>query len=851
MKLLNKASMRHLKQHRFQSILSLLGVALGVAVVLSIDLAIQSARIGFQVSAEAVAGLATHAIQSDRGAIDEELFTRLKLDLDVSEAAPVVEGSVTSTSLPGRTLRILGLDPFSEEPFRPYTSGTSSNLDVGRLMTTKGGVILTEQLAAEGGLTAGDSIFVSSYGTKWTLPIVGLFESDDRLTRSGLSDVLVMDISGAQEIFDMIGYLTRIDLRIPDADPSSEQLVGKIADNLPNGVRLENVGTRSDTMAGMIQAFDVNLTALSLLAVLFGMFLIYNSMTFSIVSRRASFGRLRALGVTRDEILRSVLKEAFWIGASGTVVGLALGIFLAQGLIGLITQTINDLYFALSVRDISIEPVSLAKSLALGIVATVISALPPALEAAGSTPRAASIRSVLESKTKRMVPMLAWSGVALCLLGWLILFLPTRSLGVSFISLFAIITGMAAITPLGTVALVELVKPTLATCFGTLGSMAVRGIRTTLSRTAPAIAALVISVSVTVGLGIMIDSFRGTLINWLDGTLQADIYVSLPGPQASRASGTLSASLIQDFITTDNVVGYSTYRAVDVIRDGDTYRLVALGLDRRGEDAFDFQSGDPDAIMRDFQAGRGAIVSEPYAYQRQLAVGDSISLTGEKSSKSLPILGIFYDYGSEQGTIMVSRGLYDTAYDDVGVTSLGLFLDENTQPEEVVSNLLTKVPVGREVTVRSNASLRSASLEVFDRTFTVTGVLRLLAFIVAFVGVLSALTALQMERTHELGLLRASGLTSAQLKRLVIGQSGLMGLIAGVLAIPVGILLSVVMIQVINKRSFGWSIQMQIDPEVIIQGIVLALFAALLAGIYPALRMANTSPSVALRGTSE
>ena len=843
--------MRHLKQHRFQSILSLLGVALGVAVVLSIDLAIQSARIGFQVSAEAVAGLATHAIQSDRGAIDEELFTRLKLDLDVSEAAPVVEGSVTSTSLPGRTLRILGLDPFSEEPFRPYTSGTSSNLDVGRLMTTKGGVILTEQLAAEGGLTAGDSILVSSYGTKWTLPIVGLFESDDRLTRSGLSDVLVMDISGAQEIFDMIGYLTRIDLRIPDADRSSEQLVVKIADNLPNGLRLENVGTRSDTMAGMIQAFDVNLTALSLLAVLFGMFLIYNSMTFSIVSRRASFGRLRALGVTRDEILRSVLKEAFWIGTSGTVIGLVLGIFLAQGLIGLITQTINDLYFALSVRDISIEPVSLAKSLALGIVATVISALPPALEAAGSTPRAASIRSVLESKTKRMVPMLAWSGVALCLLGWLILFLPTRSLGVSFISLFAIITGMAAITPLGTVALVELVKPTLAACFGTLGSMAVRGIRTTLSRTAPAIAALVISVSVTVGLGIMIDSFRGTLIDWLDGTLQADIYVSLPGPQASRASGTLSASLIQDFISTDNVVGYSTYRAVDVVRGGDTYRLVALGLDRRGEDAFDFQSGDPDAIMRDFQAGRGAIVSEPYAYQRQLAVGDAISLTGEISSKSLPILGIFYDYGSEQGTVMVSRGLYDTAYDDVGVTSLGLFLDENTQPDEVVSNLLTKVPVGREVIVRSNSSLRSASLEVFDRTFTVTGVLRLLAFIVAFVGVLSALAALQMERTHELGLLRASGLTSAQLKRLVIGQSGLMGFIAGVLAIPVGILLSVVMIQVINKRSFGWSIQMQIDPEVIIQGMVLALFAALLAGIYPALRMANTSPSVALRGTSE
>jgi putative ABC transport system permease protein len=361
----------------------------------------------------------------------------------------------------------------------------------------------------------------------------------------------------------------------------------------------------------------------------------------------------------------------------------------------------------------------------------------------------------------------------------------------------------------------------------------------------------VIAVSVTVGLGIMINSFRGTLINWLDGTLQADIYVSLPGPQASRASGTLSDSLIKDFVSADGVAGYSTYRAVDVIRAEDTYRLVALGLDQRGEGAFDFQSGDSDAIIRDFQLGRGAIVSEPYAYQRQLDVGDSISLAGEKSARSLPILGVFYDYGSEQGTIIVSRDLYNTAYNDDGVTSLGLFLGDSSQSDRVVQDLLDKVPVGREVTVRSNATLRSASLEVFDRTFKVTGVLRLLTFIVAFGGVLSALTALQMERTHELGLLRASGLTPAQLWRLVVGQSGLMGLIAGVLAIPVGILLSVVMINVINKRSFGWSIQMQIDPAVIIQGIALAFFAALLAGIYPAFRMANTSPSVALRRISE
>lgn len=847
MRLLTRASLRYLTQHRLQLLLSVLGVALGVAVVLSIDLAIQSAKTGFRISAETVSGRATHVITSDVGFVDEGLLAEVRIALDVPAAAPVVEGFAISSSLPGRALRILGIDPFSEGPFRPYVAGGPTGVDVSTLITTRRGVVLASGLAASGGIAPGDALAVTVEGQAWTLPVVEVIEPGDELARAGLADVLLMDIAGAQEVLRMTGRLSRIDLRIED-DPQGASLLAAIESALPEGAGLQSVGTRSETMSGMIAAFDVNLTALSLLALIFGMFLIYNAVTFSVVQRRQILGRLRALGVTRGEIVRMILSEALWIGAVGAVLGTIAGLFLARGLVGMVARTINDLYFAVSVQGIDLEPLLLAKGWLLGIGATLLAALPPALEAAGANPRMAALRSVVEGRARRMVPRAAALGAILCLFGAGLLLIPTRSLAVSFTALFFIITGLAFATPAGTLVLVAAVRPLLGRVAGTLGLIAARGVGTSLSRTAPAIAALVVAVSVTVGLGVMIQSFRGTLVQWLDGTLRADVYVSLPGPGASRATGTLWPDLVDDFVAHPQVSGYSTYRGIDLVREGDAFRLVALELDPRGEGAFDFLGGSPEEIMDGFRRGEGVIASEPYVFGRGLEVGDVVALTTDQGERALPILGVFYDYGSEQGTVMMARSLYDRLFDDPGITSLGLFLEEGVNSDVVVGELLALVDPGRAVIARTNDSLRSASLEVFDRTFQVTAVLRLLAFVVAFVGVLSALAALQLERARELGLLRASGMTPGQLGRLVVTQTGLMGLAAGVLAVPMGLALSVVMIFVVNKRSFGWTLNMEVGPEVLLQAVGLALAGALLAGVYPAWKMARTPPALALRG---
>jgi putative ABC transport system permease protein len=824
-----------------------LGVALGVGVVVAIDLAIQSARTGFRISSETVSGRATHQVVGDLGTVDEALLRTLRIDLAVRDAAPVVEGVGASDLLAGRALTVLGVDPFSEGPFRPYVAGATGGLDVSEFVTTPFAVLLSTGTAETAGVVPGDTLSFRHEGRAWALPVAGTLAPTDELSRIGLSDVLLMDIASAQELLGMRGRLSRIDVRLPD-DAAGEAVVARIRDVLPPDARLEAAGTRSDTMAAMIAAFDLNLTALSLLALIFGMFLIYNAMTFSVVQRRGLLGRLRALGVRRGEIVSMILREALWIGVVGALLGLGIGALLGRGLVRLVTRTINDLYFTVSVEGLTLDPMVLLKGALLGVGATVLASLPPALEAASVSPRLATLRSASEERARRSVPRAALAGAALFVLGAALMAVPSRSLVLSFGALFLVILGMALMTPWGTVVLVAALRPLVSRTSGLLGSMAARGVVTALSRTAPAVAALVVAVSVTVGLGVMIESFRGTLVRWLDGTLQADVYVSLPGPQSSRASGTLWPELIDAFVAHPDVVGHSTYRGLDVVGPGGPYRLVALDLDPRGERAFDFLEGAPPAVMAAFREERGLIVSEPYAFRRGLSLGDSVELSTPAGTRRIGIAGVFYDYGAEQGTIMMARGLYDRLYDDAGVTSLALFLREDADEEAVVAELLGRVSEGRLVTVRTNRALREASLEVFDRTFRVTGVLRMLAFIVAFVGVLSALMALELERARELGVLRAIGLTPGQVRTLVLTQTGLLGVVSGVLALPVGLVLSWVMIHVVNKRSFGWTLRMEIGPEVLFQAVALAVAGAFVAGLYPAWRMARSAPALALRG---
>ena len=241
------------------------------------------------------------------------------------------------------------------------------------------------------------------------------------------------------------------------------------------------------------------------------------------------------------------------------------------------------------------------------------------------------------------------------------------------------------------------------------------------------------------------------------------------------------------------------------------------------------------------------IVSEPFAFRHGVEVGAAVRLPTEGGEVDFPVAGVFRDYGSEQGVIMMGRAAYDAHWTDPGITAIGVFASDGVDVDGLVDELRRRTPEGAELLIRSNRALRALSLEVFDRTFAITGVLRLLAFIVAFIGVFAALMALQLERERELGVLRANGMTPGQVWQMVVTQTGLMGGVAGLLAMPAGVLLALVMIHVVNRRSFGWTLEVEMGPGLLGQSLLLAVIGALLAGVYPSWRMSRTSPAAALR----
>jgi putative ABC transport system permease protein len=282
------------------------------------------------------------------------------------------------------------------------------------------------------------------------------------------------------------------------------------------------------------------------------------------------------------------------------------------------------------------------------------------------------------------------------------------------------------------------------------------------------------------------------------------------------------------------------------LADGDL-RLVAIDMAPAHRTAFSFLEGDAASVWPAFDSAGGVLVSESWAYRRGAHPGSTLRLPTDRGEREFPIVGVFRDYASEHGVVFMSRRAYLESWNDPAITSLGVFASQGADADSLIARLRALDTGARVISFRPNRGLREASLEIFDRTFAITAVLRLLALAVAFVGVLSALMAVQLERGRELAVLRATGLTPRQLWALVTSETGLMGLAAAVLSTPLGLLLAWAMINVVNRRSFGWTIDMRIDGGIVLQAFALAIISSVLAGMYPAWRMARTRPAMGLR----
>ena len=852
MTLLARANRRHFLRHPLQLLLAILGVALGVAMLVSIDLAAASTHRAFALSMQALTGRYTHHVTGGPAGLPESWYARLRVEEGLRKIAPALEGYVTTQA---STLRLVGFDPFAERNLQSRFVQAAKGNDAMRLLTEPNAVMLSAATGRRLGIRPGDSLEVRVAGVPKELDVVAYVEGTGP-PDPALEGLLLADIATAQELLGRVGFLDRIDLILGD-DPALEPRIRSL---LPPGAELESAAGRNTATQHMTAAFELNLRAMSLLALLVGTFLIYNTMAFSVLQRRELLASLRILGATRGQLLREILTEAAALGLAGGILGLALGLLAARGLLNMVTRTINDLYFVLTVTEFLPDPAILLRGLALGVAAALLAALGPAWEASFAPPIATRARSGAESLARRALPWLALAGLVFLSLAYWLLSQdqvvdspsPTGRGGfdglVSAIAgVFLLLVGYGLLTPSLLLVFAALTVYLARWAGASLVRLAVLGVAASVSRAGVAIAALTIAVAVSIGVGVMIESFRGTVADWLDQILQADLYIATPST-AARNSPPLPPDLVDKLRGIDGIAHFGAGRRVFIATSAGESELLALDPPYPAEPGYRFKHADGPALWKAFPTQQAVFISEPYAQRHGLRAGDRLTLTTDTGPVVLPVAGVFFDYRSDQGLIVIHRNLYERLWKDRLHTSLGLYFKPGAAMATVrgeVERVLAET--GQPMQVRSNREIRAASLETFERTFAITQVLRLLAVGVAFVGIFSALMAFQYERRRELAVLRATGLTPAQAGGLVLLQTGFMGLTAGLLSIPLGLAVALALVRVINLRSFGWTMDLIVPPAQLAAAVGLALLAALLAGLYPARQAMATPPAVSLR----
>jgi putative ABC transport system permease protein len=862
----------HARRRRLQSAFLVIGIAIGVAMMVAVDLANGSAERAFELGTEAVTGRATHQIAGGPNGINEATYASIRREAGYRLSAPVVEEYISVSELDGQPIRLLGIDPLAEAPFRSYL-GTQGAADTSpdvltNLMARPNTVLISQDVANAYGLQPGDNLTAQHGGNRFSLEIVGMLAPYDDLSRRALETLVIADISTAQEVLSRVGRLNRIDLLI-DEGPAGQATIERLASYLGDDEYIAASAARNGAVGEMTRAFRLNLTALSLLALVVGMFLIYNTVTFSVIQRRPVLGSLRALGMTRKEVFGLILVEALTLGIVGTILGLGLGILLGRSAVQLVSQTINDLFFVVSVREIAIPAITLIKGAITGLLVSLFAAAIPAWEATSIPPAGALQRSNIEERSRTLLPWISIGAVVLLAVGALLL-MPDWGIVVSFAGLFAVILGSALLTPLLTHLLMSAAQRVASSFSGIIGRMAPRYVTRSLSRTSVAVAALMVSVSVIIGVGIMIESFRGTVEVWLNDVLQADIYVSPPSLNANQVSTSLDPDTLLQLEGFPGIARTATQRGVDVpvlwdessassatlsspssssassTENLTVVRLNALSEDLAGSDRrYRASVGDWRETWQSMENG-SVIINEPMANRFDLEVGDTLPLLTDRGREPFEIAGVAVGF-DVSATAYMHDPVFRAYWDDEGISAVALFVEPGVDVDEKVSELRRALSTDGEVVVRSNLGTREEALAVFDRTFAITIALQILAIIVAFIGILSTLMSLQLERTREIGILRSNGMTRRQLWRLSLYETGLIGSSAGLIALPTGLALAAILIYIINLRSFGWSMEMQLAGSEFVQAFLVALTAALVAGIYPAWRMSRIAPATAIR----
>jgi putative ABC transport system permease protein len=812
---------RPLRQERLRTTLTVLAVALGVAAVLAIELAGQAAAGSFRSSLETLTGTSNLEVSAS-GGVPAEVYARLaalpyplKLHARIEDYG-VIDGAVR------RAVPIIGIDLISEgvieKSLREGETRAFSDPEVDDAVW----------LSSDLGYKSGDRVRLLINDTASDFTVRGVLND-----RAG--DAVLMDLAPATRLLRRGGRLDRILIEAPPSR-SIEDWETLLRRSLPPGVAIARQGTQTEGNRRMLESFRWNLRVLSYVSLAVGAFLIYNTISVSIVRRRFEIGILRALGTSRAGILAGILAEACCFGLLGGMVGIVLGRVMSEGAVKMVASTVASLYFSSQPAPISLTWEIALLGIAIGVGISLISALAPAWEASRVSPVEAMARGRREHEIRLHRWKFAAAAVILAVIAWI----ASRQSPVNGKPVYGYLSALLSIAAcaLTIPALVSSLSAVTARfarrVFGVEALLATRSLAGSLRRTSVLVGALSTAIAVLTAVGIMVGSFRETVVLWMDDILQADLFLSPAVPAGADRHPTMSAEIPIKLAQLPQVDAIDQLRTYEIRYEGLPATIGGVDARIRQRRISSFLSGaTAQQVFHQLIGNEAVVVSEPFANKHGVRAGDILKLGLGGKVGSFRVLDIYYDYSSESGVILMDRGTLFEYLPNNAPTNIAVYLKPGVSLEQG-QRAVEGVIAGRRIAVTRNRTLRDQAIQVFDRTFAITYVLEALAVFVAVTGVGGALLALVIDRRREFGLLRFLGASDRQIRSIILFEAGLLGILANIAGVTLGLILSQLLIYVINKQSFGWTIQFHWPVLVLLSALSIVYAATLLSALYPA-----------------
>ena len=855
--------LRHFAKEWVRAVVAVLGIALGVAVVVSVQMANAGSLRGFETAIETLSGKAALEIVGAGLGLEETRLRGLEWLAEHGQVSPVLEGEAAfQTSASGsESLRVLGIDILSDRSFRDYRlleferqqrePSTREFLD---LLIDPASIILTEKFAQRFGFATGSQIRLTLGDRPQNFVIRGLLRNEGP-ARAMDGNLVLMDIAAAQLALNRLGWIDRLEL-LPDGGTSLETLREEIQRRLPAGLQAQRPARRGEQIEKMLQAFHFNLTALSYIALLVGLFLIYNTISVSVIARREEIGILRALGVSRGTVVGLFLAEAAVVAVAGILAGLPMARLMALGALRLTATTVKTLYVATAAQAPPLDSGHWLLAFGTALPLALLAAAMPALEAS-RVPPVAAIRSAGRLGTTSSFRLGAlWLPLCLFALAGILAGLkPVGSLPVfGYVAALAIVLGAAFLCPSALHAARWIGEKTIARLWHRFPNAAVEwrlamaNLASSIPRISISVAALTVSLSMLAAIAVMIGSFRETVIYWVEQTLRADLYLR----PATRSNVSVEATVSPEV--------EEAVRRHPQVADVDRFRnftlpygegLVTLGagdfnvLIEHGKLLIKEPSGQVEALREAIDQD-AVVVSESFSLKHSVHASDRVTLSMPGGARDFRVVAVYYDYSNDRGVIVMDQKTLAKHFGPMAPTSLTIYLRPGASADTVRAEILKTLESRYRVFIYTNRALRAEVLRIFDSTFAITYALELIAIFVAILGIASALLTLILERARELAILRMVGADQGQVRRMVVAEALVLGGVSQTIGLGVGLVLSLVLIYVINVQSFGWTIQFHLPIGFLLQSSLLVLVAAGLAGLYPARRAARMQAVEAL-----